>query len=93
MRVLVRLSLRVLLRVLVGAEVRVLARVPECILGRFFACCSACFLRDSQCVCFWVCRFFQHHISREKGQKRKMFSPSKATHVELNTLRGTKFAF
>ena len=92
MRVLVRLSLRVLLRVLVGAEVRVLARVPECVLGRFFACCSACFCATLS-VCFWVCRLFQNHISREKWQKRKMFSPSKATHVELNILRGTKTAF
>ena len=83
MRVLVRFSLRVLLRVLDGAEVRVLA---------FFACCSAYFCATLS-VCFWVCRLFQNHISREKWQKPKMFSPSKATHVELNILRGTKTAF
>lgn len=74
MRVLVRLSLRVLLRVLVGAEVRVFARVPECVLGRFLRVVVRVTARLSVCV-FGSVGFSRIIYREKKGKNVKYFHP------------------
>lgn len=84
MRVLVRFSLRVLLRVVDGAEVRVLARVPECVLGRFLPVVVRIFARLSVCVFGSV--GFSRIIYREKnGKNVKFFYPLRQHMLSLTS--------